>query len=170
MRWMVLLYPLAELWSLIELGAQTSASVALLWVLVAGLGGVLAIRVAGTQVLSRLQAAQRQAGLQQNLLAGDMALAVAGLLLIVPGLLSDALAILVLIRPLRRVGVRFLGFRAAASEGYFTHTQSQHTRRDSSSAAPFEPEEGLTLEGEFHELDAKHQTLERPEADPLDRP
>ena len=90
MGWIVFLYPLMELWSLIELGAQTTAGTAVLWVLAAGLVGLGAIRFAGTQVLTRLQAAQREGALQQHLLAGDMALAFAGLLLMVPGLISDA--------------------------------------------------------------------------------
>ena len=78
MGWIVFLYPLMELWSLIELGAQTTAGTAVLWVLVAGLVGLGAIRFAGTQVLTRLQAASREGALQQHLLAGDMALAFAG--------------------------------------------------------------------------------------------
>ena len=103
MGWIVFLYPLMELWSLIELGAQTTAGTAVLWVLVAGLVGLGAIRFAGTQVLIRLQAAQREGALQQRLLAGDMALAFAGLLLMIPGLISDALALLIMIPPLRRL-------------------------------------------------------------------
>ena len=58
MRIALLLYPLVELWSLIELGAQTSAGLAVLWVLGAGFLGMTTIRFAGAQVLSRLQAAQ----------------------------------------------------------------------------------------------------------------
>ena len=93
MRIALLLYPLLELWSLIELGAQTSAGLAVLWVLAAGFLGMTTIRFAGAQVLSRLQAAQREGVLQQQLVASDMALAIAGLLLIIPGLLSDAMAV-----------------------------------------------------------------------------
>ena len=64
MRWVVFFYPLMELWSLIELGAKTTAGIAVLWVLLAGLVGLGAIRFAGTQVLTRLQAAQREGALQ----------------------------------------------------------------------------------------------------------
>ena len=80
MRLAVFLYPLIELWSLIELGARTTAVYAVLWVLIAGLIGLIAIRFAGVQVLTRLQAAQREGALQQHLLAGDMALAFARML------------------------------------------------------------------------------------------
>ena len=167
MRWVVFLYPLAELWSLIELGTQTSASATLLWVLVAGFAGVIAIRFAGMQVLDRLQQAQREGALHQNLVAGDMALAFAGLLLIVPGLISDALAVLVLIPPLRGALVRLLGFRVAANSREFTHNHSHRStaHHDSSHSAPFESAQGVTLEGEFQELNAKREMLERQNAD-----
>ena len=67
MRVALLLYPLLELWSLIELGAATSAGLAVLWVLGAGFVGMATIRFAGAQVVSRLQAAQQQGMLQQQL-------------------------------------------------------------------------------------------------------
>jgi UPF0716 protein FxsA len=90
MGWIFFLYPFLELWSLIELGAQTSALTALAWVLGAGVGGVATIRFAGAQALSHLQAAQREGRLQQSLVAQDMVLVVAGFLLVIPGLISDA--------------------------------------------------------------------------------
>ena len=167
MRWVVLLYPLAELWSLLALGAHTTAGAALLWVLCAGFAGVVAIRLAGMQVLRRLQQAQREGVLHQNLVAGDMAIAVAGLLFIVPGLISDALALLVLIPPLRVVLARLAGVRAAAKSTSFSHSHT-HQRTGhpgSSDRAPFEGAQGVTLEGEFQELDAKPERLERPDAD-----
>lgn len=167
MRWLVLLYPLAELWSLIELGSRTTASAALLWVLGSGFLGVFAIRFAGTQVLGRLQAAQREGVLQQHLVAGDMAMAGAGLLLIIPGLVSDVLAVLLLIRPCRSVLVRFLGSRVAGNYWDFTHTHNSESglHRDTPSHAPFGGAEGVTLDGEYRELDIQGELLERPEAD-----
>ena len=60
MRVALLLYPLLELWSLILLGAETSAGLAVLWVLGTGFAGIAMIRLAGAQVLSRFRAAQRR--------------------------------------------------------------------------------------------------------------
>ena len=163
MRGAWLLYPLLELWSLIELGAQTSAGLAVLWVLGTGFVGMATIRFTGAKVLSRLQAAQREGQFQQQLVAGDLSLAIAGLLLIIPGLLSDALAVLVLIRPSRRL----LGFLFAArwSKGDWasasSHSQhethhhidqdalhARHSREDAG-----QQDEGVIVEGEFQELD-----------------
>ena len=76
MRVALLLYPLLELWSLILLGAETSAGLAVLWVLGTGFAGIAMIRLAGAQVLSRFRAAQREGALQQQLLTGELSLGV----------------------------------------------------------------------------------------------
>jgi len=166
MGWIVFLYPLMELWSLIELGARTTAGTAVLWILVAGLAGVGAIRFAGTQVLTRLQAAQREGALQQHLLAGDMALAFAGLLLMVPGLISDVLAVLIMIPPVRRLLAKLMGLRAVSTGAQFTHSAyppqaDVHARS--------EGDDGVTLEGEFQELDAAPPAIERHGSDETGR-
>ena len=151
MKWLLFLYPWLELWSLIELGAQTTAATAVLWVLLAGLVGLGAIRFAGTQVVSRLQAAQREGALQQHLLAGDMALAFAGLLLMVPGLISDALALLIMIPPVRRLLAKLFGLRGVSTDAQFTHGACPS---QADIHARSEGDDGVTLEGEFQELDA----------------
>ena len=158
MRWVVLLYPMMELWSLIELGARTTAGAALLWVLVAGLLGLAAIRFAGTQVLARLQAAQREGALQQHLLAGDMALAIAGLLLIAPGLISDSLALLIMIPPFRGWLGKLMGLRGVETGAQFTHSFSQP---QADAHARSEGGDGVILEGEFQEVDATPAKIQR---------
>ena len=101
MRWIIFLYPWLELWTLIWLGRETTALVAMGWVLGAlVLGGAL-MRRAGRNSLQRLAEVRADGSLAQELVAADMAQIIAGLLLAVPGLLSDVLALLVLIRPLR---------------------------------------------------------------------
>jgi len=102
MRWLLLLYPWLELLSLIQLGVETTALIALGWVIaMVGLGATMLRRV-GTASIARLREAQRGGSLQQHLFIDDMAVVVAALLLIIPGLLSDFFAIVVLIGPLRR--------------------------------------------------------------------
>ena len=166
MGWIFFLYPLMELWSLIELGAQTTAATAVLWVLLAGLVGLGAIRFAGTQVLIRLQAAQREGALQQRLLAGDMALAFAGLLLVIPGLISDALALLVMIPPLRRLLAKLMGLRGVSTGAQFTH-RAYPPQADTQARS--EGADGVTLEGEIQELDAAPPAIERHGSDETGR-
>lgn len=158
MRWIAFLYPMMELWSLIELGARTTAGAALLWVLVAGLVGLAAIRFAGTQVLTRLQTAQREGALQQHLVAGDMALAFAGLLLMVPGLISDSLALLIMIPAFRGLLRKLMGLRGVNTGAQFTHSFSQP---QADAHARSEGGDGVILEGEFQEVDATPAKIQR---------
>jgi len=143
-RWVVFLYPWLELWSLLALGSRTSAGTALLWVLAAGVLGVMLIRVAGAQTLGQLRTAQQSGSLQAQLLQNNVALAIVGLLLLIPGMVSDALAVLLLIRPLRSLLYRSVvpseGFSGEFSGG-FQHTHHTHQGDD-----------GVTLEGEYEQV------------------
>lgn len=170
MRIALFLYPLVELWSLITLGEATSAGLAVLWVLGAGFVGMTTIRFAGAQLMSRLQAARQEGVLMEQLVASDMALAISGLLLIIPGLISDGLAVLVLIRPLRRLFGNVVtagwsrGSRRAGDA--YAQRQANPSRFDSRPARGYatQPEDGVTLEGEFQELDAEAARLANQES------
>ena len=110
MRLLLLFYPWLELLSLIQLGIETRAIVPLLWVLVMFMLGAALLKRVGTASVLRLREAQQSGVLQQSLFVDDLAVAVAALLLMIPGLLSDFFAIVVLIGPLRRLLARlFLG-------------------------------------------------------------
>ena len=160
MRWIFFLYPLLELWSLIELGAQTSALSALGWVLLAGVAGITTIRFAGAQALSHLQAAQREGRLQQSLVARDMILVIVGLLLLIPGLISDALAAIVLIKPLRTLLFRLLPIKPMVpASAHFEHTAQPESNASAHGG------EGVTLEGEFQNLDSHQAPIERLDRD-----
>ena len=149
MKWLLFLYPWLELWSLIELGAQTTATTAMFWVLGAGVLGIGLFRLAGRQTLEHVQQAQREGALSQQLLMGNVARLMAGVLLIVPGLISDVLAVVVLIAPLRILLAKLLV--AGSANAQFSHDQWQggssgvHTDPHNSR---FE-DDGVTLEGEF---------------------
>ena len=168
MKWLLFLYPWLELWSLIELGAQTSATTAMLWVLGAGVIGIGLFRLAGQQTLAHLQQAQREGALSQQLLMGNVARLVAGLLLIVPGLISDALAVVVLIAPLRILLAKLLiGGSANAQHSHYRgqggssgfHTAPRNSR--------FE-DDGVTLEGEFEPVSPDPEGADRDTAAPLE--
>ena len=103
MRWLLFLYPWLELWSLIQLGIETTLAVAMLWVLAALIVGGAMIRWAGRNSLQRLAQASAGGTLPQQLLMADVAVILSGLLLAIPGLVSDLLAILILVPPLRRL-------------------------------------------------------------------
>ena len=151
MRWVVFLYPWLELWSLLALGSRTSAGMAMLWVLGAGVLGVIMIRVAGAQTLGQLRTAQQSGSLQAQLLQDHVALAIVGLLLLIPGMVSDSLAVLLFIRPLRGLIYRSVAPNGGFSGGF------QHTR---------EGDDGVTLEGEYEQVDTRRVTPPSRESEP----
>ena len=108
MRLIILFYPWLELLSLIQLGIETSALVPLLWVIAMFMLGAALLKRVGTASVLRLREAQQSGVLQQSLFVDDLAVAVAALLLMIPGLLSDFFAIVVLISPLRRYLAKLL--------------------------------------------------------------
>lgn len=158
MKWLLLLLPWLELWTLIELGVQSSAAVALLWVLVSAVAGLSMLRFAGRHSLAHLKDAQQLGILSEQLLLDDFAQMLAGILLLIPGLLSDALAIVVWVRPLRRLFRRALLGRVTGVMG--AAYGAEHEKRGAGAG-----EEGVTLEGEYHQVGG--QSLER---DPPDSP
>ena len=180
MRVLLFSYPWLELWSLIELGAQTSASLALLWVLLAGVLGVSLIRFAGHHAVAHLQVAQREGRLRQQLLLDDMSLVVTGALLIIPGLLSDVVALLVLFRPLRGLLARALVgagtvhmSRTRADSAAFRSAEDSGNPAENPSGPIFrnhrDPSRGVTVEGEYEEVSRAPRPSEsqlRPPPDP----
>jgi len=136
MRLIILLLPWLELFTLIQLGVETSALTALGYVLLTAVAGMWLLRRQGQGMFQRLREAQQGAVLGPQLLLDDMAVGLAGLLLIVPGMISDVAALLVLVGPLRRKLQRWLG-----------GAQSQPFRPENEKSGP------TTLEGEYRRLD-----------------
>ena len=97
-----MLLPWLELFTLIQLGIETSALTALAYVIVTIVVGVMVLRWQGMELFNRLRETQQGAVLGPRLLKDDMSVVLAGLLLIVPGMISDIAAVIVLIGPLRR--------------------------------------------------------------------
>ena len=152
MRLFIFLYPWLELLSLIQLGIETSALVPLAWVVAMIMLGSSMLRRVGMASVMRLREAQQSGILQQHLLLDDMAVAVAALLLIVPGLLSDFFALIILIGPLRRRLARLLGGEprpADAFNDFSPNASAEDVDASSRSTAHL----NVTLEGEFQRVD-----------------
>jgi UPF0716 protein FxsA len=173
MKWLLFLYPWLELWTLIELGAQTSATSTMLWVLCAGVLGIGLFRLAGRQALEHLQQAQREGVLSQQLLMGNVARLVAGVLLIIPGLISDALALVVLLAPLRILLAKLLVGGSAAAQCSDYQAQGESSSFHSGPGDTRFEDDGVTLEGEFESVsntdDAESETAAPLEHHPSER-
>src|SRR5271155_1890558 len=103
LRLLLLLWPIAEIAVLIVVANWIGIGWTLLALLAAGLAGILVIRVLGAASLAELRGAlERREPPAGPLLRGACVL-VAGMLLILPGFIGDAVALLLLIPPLRAV-------------------------------------------------------------------
>lgn len=162
MRLLLLFYPWLELLSLIQLGIETRAIVPLLWVLVMFMLGAALLRRVGTASVLRLREAQQSGVLQQSLFVDDLAVAVAALLFMIPGLLSDFFAVVVLIGPLRRLLARFfLGKVVSQADASGWHASSM-----SGDDSKFQSSE--VIEGDYQDISpdsGRHNVIDKSEDD-----
>lgn len=94
--------PLIELYVLIEVGAEIGAiSTIALTVFTAVLGGLL-VRLQGLSVLFRVREVTEQGGIPAVEMVEGAVLLLAGLTLLLPGLITDALGFILLVTPIRR--------------------------------------------------------------------
>ena len=149
MRWFLLFLPWIELFTLIWLGEQTGPLTAMAYVFVTGFFGLSIVRLQGMEILARLRSAQGQVIVDQWLTA-EFAVGLAGLLLLIPGLLTDTLALLVFIAVLRRrLGVRRAWFAPSRRGGARPGARGSTARRGATASAQ---RPAQTLEGEFQRL------------------
>lgn len=142
MRLFILLLPWLELFTLIRLGISTSALTALAYVFLTLVAGVVLLRLQGRDLFQRLRDAQAGRVFGPQIFVDDMATGLAALLLIVPGLITDALAIVVLFGPLRRRLSRWLfGAAPQQPDPYDDGRTARDWRHDS------------TIEGDYTRVD-----------------
>ena len=131
-----MLLPWLELFTLIQLGIETSALTAIGYVLATLAVGIMVLQRQGQGMFERLREAQEGRVLGPQLLLDDMAMGLAGLLLIIPGMITDISAVLVMVGPLRR---RLAGWL------YGPQPEPYAPQRDDSSH--------VTIEGNFRRVD-----------------
>ena len=140
MRWFFLLLPWFELFTLFSLGAEIGALATLAYVFLTFVLGVTIIRAQGMEILTRMRAAQNDQVVVGQMLADEVSVGFAGLLLLIPGLFTDALGVLVLFGPLRRRLQRLFAGGEQSRHTFQANTNPQNHRAE-------------TLDGEFRRLD-----------------
>ena len=145
MRWLLLFLPWIELFTLIWLSERIGILAAMAYTFMTGFLGLSIVRLQGMEILARLRSAQGQVVADQWLTA-EFAVGLAGLLLLIPGLLTDTLALLVFIAVLRRrLGLRRAWFAPPRRGGARGSTARRGARASAQRPAQ-------TLEGEFRRL------------------
>ncbi len=105
------LFCLVELAVLLILAQKTSWLFALGLFVGAGVLGAVLVRIEGIRCLHRIREELNARRMPDDALLDGVLILVAGVLLIIPGLLSDLTAILLLIPPVRRPVRRYLRYR-----------------------------------------------------------
>lgn len=141
MRFAIIILPWLELFTLIELGVKTSALTALAYVFATLLLGIAILQRQGRGMFERLRQGRDGRIFGPELLLDDMAMGFAGLLLMIPGMITDLVALIVMVGPLRRWLARVLS--GSQPEVYIP-------KRDIGS--------GETIEGVFRHLDDEDRT------------
>lgn len=102
-------WPLLELWVLVKVGSSIGALPVIALVILGAVAGLAVLRGAGWQALSLARLRMSQHASPVPALVEGFLVATAGVLLLLPGLLSDAVALLLLVGPLRRLLARRWG-------------------------------------------------------------
>lgn len=148
MRILILLLPWLELLTLIQLGVSVGALAALAYVFLTLVAGIMLLRFQGRDMFMRLREAQDGRIFGPQIFVDDMAVGLAALLLMIPGLITDGAAILVLFGPLRRRLSRWLF--GSQSDGVGSDGVG------SDGAGP-DPKGSATIEGEYRRVDEENR-------------
>ena len=150
--------PLVELYVIIAVGEEIGALWTVILVLLTAFIGVNLLRIQGMSTLMRAQSSMSQGQIPAMEMMEGIALAVAGVLLITPGFITDSIGFLCLIPASRQAIIRYIMTRSTvhtgfnSSSGGFQSHQQYHTKRDDSKNVE-QKKSGRTIEGEYRRED-----------------
>jgi UPF0716 family protein affecting phage T7 exclusion len=103
-----LLFPFVELYLLVKVGGEIGALNMVIWVFVSALVGLWAVRAQGRDAMLKARADIAAGRVPRQSFVEGLLLFFGGVLLILPGLLTDAVGLFLLIPPCRRWATVFL--------------------------------------------------------------
>ena len=152
-----LIVPIVEMLVLFEVSDHIGAFVTVGLVILTAVAGVQILKQQGVATLTRANQRLNAGELPAEEILEGMLLAVGGVLLLVPGFVTDTLGLLCLIPQTRRLAVRRL---FASRHFQFRSMHSQHGPRPPGSDAH---ESGNIYEGEYDRERPSHRKLDRDE-------
>ena len=150
MPFLLLAYPFLEFWSLLEFSARTSALATITYILVMIIVGYWLLQLAGRSALLTAGRFPSAAALRGQLFAGEISVAFGAILLMIPGLISDVIAVYVFFRAALRAvlgGVVSSDSRRARTQGHEERDIPHRSTADQGDRGP------VTLEGDFSRVD-----------------
>ena len=152
--------PLIELYFIIVVGEAIGAFWTVVLVVLTAVIGVNLLRIQGMSTLLRAQKNMSQGQIPAMEMMEGIALAVAGVLLITPGFITDFLGMLCLIPASRQAIIRFIMARAtvhgsfnSSMGGFESHHQPGPQRPRGSASSTGDARVGRTIEGEYKRED-----------------
>ena len=159
-RFMPLLFiaiPLVELYFIIVVGEMIGAFWTVILVIMTAVIGVNLLRVQGMSTLTRAQRNMAQGQIPAMEMMEGVALAVAGVLLITPGFITDSIGLLCLIPASRQAIIRYIMARTSAhttfSAGMGGFQSNQPFQHKPEAKDKENPKVGRTIEGEYRRED-----------------
>jgi len=143
----ILAVPLIEIALFVTVGGWLGLGLTLAIVLGTGVFGVLIIRQQGRQAMDDLRQAAQQRRNPARPMAAQALNGLAGVLLILPGFLTDVLGLLLLLPPVQGVILRTLAARVQATAGFGASPRRQGAE---------------VIDGEFHDLTPDAAANDRP--------
>lgn len=123
--WLFVAIPIVEIALFIQIGGLIGVWATLALVILAAVLGVAVIRGQSATTLAQVQRSMAEMRDPSRFMAHGMLMMVAGFLLILPGFFTDAIGLLLLIRPLRNALMRKMSQRVQ-----MTRVQMGATRRE----------------------------------------
>lgn len=151
---LLIFIPAAEIYLFIEIGGAIGAGWTFLLILLTALWGASAMRRQGLAVLAEAQSAQRRGDVPVAALAHGVLILGGGLLLLIPGFLTDALGFMLMLRWGRLLVIE--GVLSALLPSLMRGFQMR--RSQEGDAAPHRTAPPGTIEGDFivHEDEPRH--------------
>lgn len=148
MPFLLIAYPFLEFWSLLEFSARTSAFATISYILFMIIIGYWLLQLAGRSALMTAGRFPSAAALRGQLFAGEISVAFGAVLLMIPGLLSDVIALYVFLRAALRA---VLGFTVSGRSGGCPINEERDIPHGSTSEK--QDRGPVTLEGDFSRVD-----------------
>lgn len=154
-----IIIPLIELYLIIVVGGAIGALWTVLLVILTAVIGVSLLRIQGMSTLARAQKNMAQGQIPAMEMMEGLALAVAGVLLITPGFLTDALGFLVLLPRSRQAIIRYIMTRSSVQTNFVGQSDNRQSteyyqqKPEEKSSPDDPPKVGRTIEGEYRRED-----------------
>ncbi|MCH1554305.1 MAG: FxsA family protein [Luminiphilus sp.] len=136
-------YPFLEFWSLLEFSARAGAFATLSYIAFMMVVGYWMLRAAGRSALTTAGRFTSASAIRGQLFASELSVAMAAVMLMIPGLISDGIAVLLLTR-----GLFFFIHKLLSGEN-----RARQTHDDSLGRPESDADGPVTLEGQYHRVD-----------------